>query len=200
MLAMNPAQGLYSAHPVEPASTMRQSGVPVVEGPTERDLRIVVDLERDHGQALFGFVRRVGLTDQEAEDCVQETLLRLALQVSAGVAIEDPKAWAFRAIYRLGMDQHRLRRRVRLIAGRLRPPDPPDPATLSEREALWSEVDRLPLCQRQVLYLRYRADLSFDQVASTLGITSSAARSHATQAMARLRERLDPDAARERRL
>jgi DNA-directed RNA polymerase specialized sigma24 family protein len=40
------------------------------------------------------------------------------------------------------------------------------------------------------VYLRYQADLDFDAIGTVLGITPSAARSHRTQALARLRERL----------
>ena len=54
---------------------------------------------------------------------------------------------------------------------------------------MWAEVDRLPTRQREVLYLRYRSDLTFEAIGEVLGITSSAARSHATQAMATLRQR-----------
>jgi DNA-directed RNA polymerase specialized sigma24 family protein len=43
------------------------------------------------------------------------------------------------------------------------------------------------------VYLRYRSDLDFEEIGQVLGITSSAARSHATQATATLRARLtDP--------
>ena len=38
---------------------------------------IVLDLERGEGQALFGFVRRLGLSDAQAADAVQDVLLRL---------------------------------------------------------------------------------------------------------------------------
>ena len=58
------------------------------------------------------------------------------------------------------------------------------------RIAVWSQVDRLPLRQRQVVYLRFRADLSFDEIAQVMGITASAARSHASQAMNTLRSAL----------
>jgi DNA-directed RNA polymerase specialized sigma24 family protein len=43
------------------------------------------------------------------------------------------------------------------------------------------------------MYLRYRADLAYEEIGQTLGITSSAARSHATQAVERLRAPLDTD-------
>ena len=57
----------------------------------------------------------------------------------------------------------------------------------SDRVAVWSEVDRLPLRQRQVLYLRYASDLAFDDIASILGVSTSAARTHASRALVSLR-------------
>jgi len=48
----------------------------------------------------------------------------------------------------------------------------------------------LPLRQRQVVYLRYRADLAYEEIAHVLGITPSAARAHGTHAMAALRRNL----------
>ena len=154
---------------------------------------IVLDLERQQGQALFGFVRRIGLNDAQAADAVQDVLLRLWGELQAGKSIEQPKAWAFRAIYRLAMDQHRLQRRIVAIVERLGRSDEARGDTArdaGDRIAVWAEVARLPERQRHVLYLRYRADLPFEQIGSVMGITASAARSHATQATATLRRRL----------
>lgn len=153
----------------------------------------VAALEFEHGQPMFGFLRRQGLSDEEAQDAVQETLLRLLRQLRGGEQIENPRAWAYRALFRLAMDQHRMRRRLTLIVGRVgRVERDRGPATAptNDRIAVWAEVDRLPVRQRQVLYLRYRADLSFDEIGRVMGISASAARSHATQAMATLRGRL----------
>jgi len=136
-------------------------------------------------------VRRLGLSDAQAADAVQDVLLRLWAEVLAGRSIEQPKAWAFRAIYRLAMDQHRLHRRIGAIVERLGRSDAADAGhDTSDRVAVWAEVARLPERQRHVLYLRYRADLSFEEIASVMGITASAARSHAAQATATLRRRL----------
>jgi RNA polymerase sigma factor (sigma-70 family) len=151
--------------------------------------RTVTALEVEHGQAMFGFLRRQGLADHEAQDAVQETLLRLYRVLRAGTSIDNPRGWAYRALYRLAMDQHRLRRRLTLIVGRLDRRDDTAPPS-NDRVAVWAEVDRLPARQREILYLRYRADLSFEDIGRTLGITASAARSHATQAMTTLRGRL----------
>jgi RNA polymerase sigma factor (sigma-70 family) len=168
------------------------SAITVPAGPTEADL-VIGDLELRHGQALFGFVRRQGLADVEAQDAVQDVLFRLWLELRAGTVIDNPRAWAYRAVYRIAMDHHRLRARIASLAKRLERGRDDAPHDAADRVAVWTEVERLPERQRQVLYLRYRADLRYEEVGQILGITPSAARSHATQALATLRRRLGPE-------
>jgi RNA polymerase sigma factor (sigma-70 family) len=151
---------------------------------------VVAQLQNAEGQYLFGFVRRLGLTDEQADDAVQEVLVRLLAELRNDIVIANPRAWAYRSIYRLAMDQYRLRRRLRGLIGGLSGRTTPSHTDLTDRIAVWAEVDKLPVRQRQVIYLRYRSDLPFEEIGQILGITPSAARSHATQAMARLRERL----------
>ena len=141
-------------------------------------------------QAMFGFVRRLGLNDEQADDAVQEVFARLLAEQRGGVIVARPRSWAYRTLYRLAMDQHRLRRRLVLLAAALRSQPRSNSTDEAERITVWTEVDRLPERQRQVLYLRYRSDLPFEEIGEVLGITSSAARSHCTQAMSALRSRL----------
>jgi RNA polymerase sigma factor (sigma-70 family) len=86
------------------------------------------------------------------------------------------------------MAQHRLRRRLSLLLPRIAPrrTDYAGPEA-SDRLTVWSAVDRLPTRQRQVLYLHYAADLPFEEVAAVLGISASAARTHASRGVAALR-------------
>lgn len=170
-------------------SPMRELGVAAV-APGADAAGTVAALEAAHGQQMFGFLRRHGLADHEAQDAVQETLLRLFRELGSGVTIDNPTGWAYRALYRLAMDHHRLRRRLTLIAGRLGQGAEPHAPPSNDRVVVWTEVDRLPIRQRQVLYLRYRSDLSFEEIGRVLGITAGAARSHATLAMTTLRRRL----------
>jgi RNA polymerase sigma factor (sigma-70 family) len=164
---------------------------------TAADPRVVAEVEARHGQALLGFVLRLGLSDSEAADAVQEVLLRLWIEIRGGTQIENPEGWVYRSIYRLAMDQHRLRRRVAALRELLGSPGrQPVVREASDRIAVWTEVDRLPERQRQVVYLRYRSDLAFEEIGHVLGISSSAARSHSTQAMATLRGRLTLDGGR----
>ena len=153
---------------------------------------LVIELEHDEGQGLFGFALRLGLSEMESQDAVQETLLRLWAQLQTGARIDRPRNWTFRTIFRIAMDQHRLRRRATSLLERIR---------LSARSGplqepggvvdVWPEVDRLTDRQRQVIYLRYQADLAFDEIGTVLGISASAARSHCTFGLSTLRKRLD---------
>ena len=153
---------------------------------------VVARIQEADGQALFGFVRRLGLADHQADDAVQEVFLRLMAQLDAGVAIVNARAWAYRSVYRIAMDQYRLHRRLASLRTRLVARGEPASFNpdMAERIAVWSEVDRLPTRQRHVIYLRYRSDLTFEEIGEALGISASAARSHASQAMVRLRSRL----------
>ncbi|MGA3057612.1 MAG: sigma-70 family RNA polymerase sigma factor [Candidatus Limnocylindrales bacterium] len=149
-------------------------------------------------QEMFGFARRLGLGDEDASDAVQETMLRLWRELESGAEIADPGAWAFRVLYRLAVDSHRLKGRVRRVVERLgfeagaadRGREGSDPATGAEVDAVWQAVDRLPERQRAVLYLHFRADMSYEQIGLTLAISPSAARGHASTGLATLRRRL----------
>lgn len=154
----------------------------------------VIDFERMHGQTLFGFVRRLGVSDSAAADVVQESLLRLFDALTGEQPIRDVKSWTYHVAYRLAMDEHRRSARgLRLVEKAAPPLVETDQADDLERRQVWTEVDRLPERQRAVLYLRFRADLAFEEIGTTLGITASAARSHCTQALAALRQRLTKD-------
>ena len=158
--------------------------------------RLLVErIHAEHGQQLWGFARRQGLADGEADEVVQEALFRLWRQLRAASTLEDPVAWTFRVAYRLAMDRHRLRRRwdrfvERVAANAVAPRLGADQ---DELLAVWSAVDRLPERQRQVLYLRYQADLAFDAIASILGIKASSARSDASRGLATVRGALAKD-------
>ena len=146
----------------------------------------MVDVHERRGAELFGFARHLGLTDEEARDAAQESLLRLWTAIDDGNAIGQPDAWVFRTLYRICMDQHLWRRRMRGLVDRLGPP----PTRHDDRTtaiAVWDAVERLPKRQRLAIYLRYRADLPFDEIGKVLGIAPVSARSHVSRALAVLR-------------
>jgi RNA polymerase sigma factor (sigma-70 family) len=87
--------------------------------------------------------------------------------------------------------------RHRTVVARHRPEPLPDaaPADVSvlqseRRTAVLDALAELPTRQREVLVLRHYLDLSEADIATTLGISRGAVKSHASRGAATLRERL----------
>jgi RNA polymerase sigma-70 factor (ECF subfamily) len=163
-------------------------------GAERTDADLLTDLQAEHGSALYDFARQQGLTDDQAADAVQDALLRLWRELRRGVNIERPPAWLYRTVYHLAMGQHRWRRQLSRLLPRIAPrrTDYAGPEA-SDRLTVWAAVDELPVRQRQALYLHYAADLPFDEIAEILGISASAARTHASRGMATLRRQMSQE-------
>jgi RNA polymerase sigma factor (sigma-70 family) len=164
-----------------------------VESSTSTDLlrTAVVNLQVDRGAELWGLARHLGLSPEEADDAVQETLLRLWKALCDGQHIQRADAWAFRALYRLAMDRHRWQRRVRLLAERMgAQPSRHSSVDHADRMAIWEAVEGLPERQRLAIYLRFRADLAYEEIGAILGIAPPSARSNVSRALDALRVEL----------
>ena len=84
--------------------------------------------------------------------------------------------------------------RHRVVVDRNAPKPPPDMPSaehgaiaLLERSAVVSALRMLPPRQREALVLRYYGDLSEAQIASVMGISRGAVKSHTARAMSALR-------------
>jgi RNA polymerase sigma factor (sigma-70 family) len=91
--------------------------------------------------------------------------------------------------------------RHRAVAQRSAPPPAPAPASAEqgallalEHAAVLAALRRLPRRQREVLVLRYYADLSEAEIADAIGVSRGAVKSHASRAMAALRAELEATA------
>lgn len=180
---------------MEDSTLLRGSAASVGPG---GDSGLVEVVAATDGIAMRRFARGLGLGYDQAEDCVQEVLTRLWLHLDRGVPIADVKGWTYRALYRIVIDEHRRRRRQLDAIGRAANAAAADVSRLDPTDLIVTvdELDRLPSRRRQVLRLRYLAGMRYDEISTTLGIATSAARSHATQAIQALRQRvLDPGTA-----
>jgi RNA polymerase sigma-70 factor (sigma-E family) len=128
-----------------------------------------------------------------AEDVVQSALLRTARRWRW--ARRSPEAYARTAVANLVKDRWRgLSRRPSeapledvglLAAGDGAPYD-----SRLDRDLLMRAASALPLGQRAVLVLRYFDDLSVEETARTLGITTGTVKSQTSRALASLRAAL----------
>lgn len=152
----------------------------------------------------FAIAYRMLGTVSEAEDIVQEALLRLHRIINAGERIESPRAFIATVTTRLAIDELRAarRRRERYVGEWL--PEPiltdhsDDPAVHAERAdslsmAVLVLLERLSPDQRAVLVLRDVFDYSYAEIAAILGRGEQSVRQLASRARKRVdRERDRP--------
>jgi RNA polymerase sigma-70 factor (sigma-E family) len=138
---------------------------------------------------LYRLAYRVGfriLGDRsDAEDVAQEALARAALRWSR--LHERPEGWVSRVAANQAIDRYRRRQRQpRLPLGPLGIVD----ERLGERGDLVAALRKLPRRQREVVVLRYLADLSEADAARSLGCSVGAVKSQASRGLASLRRHL----------
>lgn len=120
-----------------------------------------------------------------AEDVAQDALARAAVSWGS-IAAATCKGWVARTATNLAIDEARRRTRrrrpVSLDHGR-----GSVEALVEEREELRRLLGSLPRRQRQVVVLRYLADLTEAETAGALGISIGSVKQHARRALAALR-------------
>ncbi len=157
---------------------------------------------RAHAGGLLRTACLITWDDAEAEDLVQECLLRVSLRWRRVQRMDFPLAYARRILVNLALAgrDRRSRRRAELVGQHV------DDATderadlnsetlfraLSERSELIDALGGLTTQQRTVLVLRHFEDLSEAQVADLLGCSTGTVKSSASRGVARLRELLTP--------
>jgi len=127
-----------------------------------------------------------------AEDLLQTTLLRVAWRWSA--ASEQPEAYARRVLVNLSRDRWRnLRRRVREhhLPDLLQPAVDDATDRVTARQTLIPALRQLPARQREVVVLRFFADLSVAETARALRCSEGAVKAYTSRAMTKLRQLLD---------
>jgi RNA polymerase sigma-70 factor (sigma-E family) len=140
------------------------------------------------GARLQGFASLLTGTWHDAEDMVQQALLRSAGRWRS--ARQRPEAYTRRILVNLARDRWRSRRRntehasddlAYLASGA------DGMAPVLERQLLLRACRLLPVQQRAVLVLRFWEDRSVAETAVLLGCTEGTVKSHTHRALARLR-------------
>jgi RNA polymerase sigma-70 factor (sigma-E family) len=127
----------------------------------------------------------------EAEDLVQETLLKLAKRWPKVRRMDHPLAYARRILVNQALDGSTRRARAQAELAAAAPPEsatePPDPGT---HDDLIGALGTLPPRQRAVLVLRYFLDLPETEVAAALKCSLGTVKSTASRGLARLEQTL----------
>lgn len=155
------------------------------------------DFDRFVAENTDGLVRTAYLIVwdlAEAEDLVQETLIKVAKRWPKVSRMDHPVAYARRILVNLALDgsPRRLRQRAELSEAQPREPPAPAAAPLDTHDDLYTALAELPPRQRAVLVLRYFLDLPEAEVASALRCSLGTVKSTASRGLARLEQTLRP--------
>lgn len=156
----------------------------------------------DTFRALFPQAKRVaervlGRSGQ-AEDAAAEAFARALASWRRVGRLPYRDAWILRVTANVAIDMARKRHRREPTASDDLPHDdrhtghPTDDA-VTTRLALVAALERLPRRQREVVTLRYLADLSETAVADCLGVAVGTVQRHAHRGVRSLRRHLGPD-------
>lgn len=137
-------------------------------------------LVETHGDELLAHARK--LAGDEAEDVLQDALLR-ALRAYPRLRHADHlRAWLYRVTTTAAIDHHRKRRPEIATA------EPPVQATHDHYDDFERLIAPLNETARTALRLRFVDDLDYDGIGARLGCSTVAARQRVSTAVRTLRE------------
>ena len=137
------------------------------------------EVYRHYAPAIFRFCRRVMPTREDAEDATMDIFVKVRQKISQYDSSRSFNAWLYTVAANHCWDLLRRRKgRQDLETGEIEnmPLEHPDPGQLeqlieqSTSQEVRRALDKLPARARMALVLRYYADMSYDDVAATLGV------------------------------
>ncbi len=154
------------------------------------------DLFQQHRLRAYHYALQMLGNSDDALDVMQEAFLRLHRHWRRRDPSRPFLPWMYSVVRNLAIDLLRKRSTRRECELEAAPETAPaaNPETDSARRQLsarlWSEIQRLPAPQREVLLLRDWHGLSYADIASATGLSVTTVNSRLHDARTRLRERL----------
>jgi RNA polymerase sigma-70 factor (sigma-E family) len=155
------------------------------------DEQAFADFVRHRAAALYRYAYVLAGNHHDADDLVQDALIRLRMRWPTVTRRDDPTGYVRTTMTRLHISAWRRRRRERLT------PAVPETAEIDARldridaagqaAEIRAALTLLPPKQRAVLVLRYYERLSDAEIAETLGCSRATIRSQASRALDKLR-------------
>ena len=142
-----------------------------------------------YGQSILHLAYSYLRNQSDAEDILQETLVRLLRSAPEFETQEHEKAWLLHVAANLSKN--------RLRYNRLRRADPLEETLIAQERPdlafVWEAVSALPVRWREVLHLYYQEEYSTAEIAQILSRKESTVRSDLRRARIRLKEVLQDD-------
>jgi RNA polymerase sigma-70 factor (ECF subfamily) len=152
------------------------------------ELRLDRTFEDEFGllfRAAYRVAYRLSGSREDAADCAQEACARAYTDWKRLIRRGDVTPWVIRVSGNLAIDRWRKLQRARRIPAAK---DVDEPS--SDRLDLARALDALPRRQREVVVLRYIADMTELAVADSLGCSVGTVKTHASRGLDALRRTL----------
>jgi RNA polymerase sigma-70 factor, ECF subfamily len=147
---------------------------------------------RTHSRALFAIAYGILQNREEAEDVVQDSLVKAW---KMRWRVRDPEkfpAWLSMIARHRAHDVFRKRRPVSFTHEAIETNQANTPDTMAIDQQLHSALATLPELHRAALTLRYFEEMDYRTIENTLGLTNGALRGILGRALASLRKQLRP--------
>ena len=137
---------------------------------------------------MLATARLISSNPALAEDLVQDVLIKLHARWDTTAALDSRDAYVRRMLVSEFISfRRKWARQISQADPAVRVQVADGAVAIDEREALMTEIRRLPRRQRVVIVLRFFADLSDEQIAADLGCAVSTVRVHTSRALRTLR-------------
>jgi RNA polymerase sigma-70 factor (sigma-E family) len=155
------------------------------------DEHALADFIRNRAVTLYRYGYLLTGNHYDAEDLVQDALIRLRAHWSRVARKDDPTAYVRTIMTRLHISKWRRRRRELLTAAvpekAVADPGLDRVDAADDEDRVWTALVALPPKQRAVIVLRFYESLTDEEIAATLGVSRSTVRSQASRALQKLR-------------
>jgi RNA polymerase sigma-70 factor (ECF subfamily) len=156
-------------------------------------------LFRAHYDGLVRFANRLIAERMEAEELVQDVMLKVWIRRDRLRAGDDLKTYLYRATRNRALNHLRRRRVERLWSRSLPPEEPATPPQAPGGEdvtviaaAIRAAIDALPERCREVFVLSREHELTYAAIAETMGISVKTVETQMGRALKSLRAALEP--------
>ena len=176
----------------EPAAVSHET----VGAASRGDAAAFAQIVRAYYPRCLRFAMRFALTHEDAEECVQDTFVRVHRALPRYVERHRFAAWLFRILAnRCRTARHRARFRLAQLSKlEIRPICVQD-ESFGASERLAHALDALPSQHRAAFLLRHVEGFSYVQIAAITGVTITAARMRVSRACSHLRQAISGGAA-----
>ncbi len=150
-------------------------------------------LEAMHGQVFGWALSRCDFDQATAEDLVQQAYVELLTGKARFDGQSSLKTFVFGVVQNLSRNRYRrLAARMRLL-GKVAPEagaDVVQPHEPAEHDELWQAVQALPARQRDIVELVFCRDMTIEEAAAVMGVSTGTGRVHYDRAKKTLKGRL----------